>query len=150
MDGKLAKLLKPINIIIIIFCLLCLIFITIIIVGKFKQISLDKAIHQPGYTWVSSNPDIWFIDGESGMYGEFNYNGKLIKIAVGTLWNEAVILVEDTGGDPVLENIVKYEGRSIICLSIHSFSKIQLVYDVVYCSLPDFNEKQIVFVRKDL
>ena len=108
----------------------------------------NAAFHTHGTTWKSSNPEIWFTVKEDGTNsGEFNYNGKILKIQTGSRGGIVAILLLEADGDKELERIMNENGSTLISTSIHSCSKTKLVLNVNYSNLPDFHDTQIIFTR---
>lgn len=108
----------------------------------------DAAFHDPGSIWKSSDPDIWFTVNEDGEnLGEFNYNGKKLKIGIGSNGNVVAILLIEADSESELQEIIDGKGGTLISTSIQSCSKTKLVLKVFRSNLPDLSVKQIVFTR---
>ena len=108
----------------------------------------NAAIHTPGSIWKSSSPEIWFIVNEDGSEtGEYNYNGKILKIDIGTVGGALGILISNDDGNKEFERIKHDKGGSLISTSIQSCSKTNLVLKVIRSNLPDFHDTQIIFTR---
>ena len=107
----------------------------------YQMMPPNRAYCEIGSRWASSDPDIvYWVNPDGSMKGEMKYNGKTIKLRVGSMEN-FVSFTADNGTN------VSYESDLSIHTGIRKSSDTKIVLYIIGTNIPGYKYKQITFIR---
>ena len=107
----------------------------------YQKLNPDRAYREIGSRWVSSDPNIiYWVNPDGLMRGTMKYNGKAIKLLVGSHEN-SVTFTADNG------TAMSYDSDLSFSAGIRKSSDTKIVLQVYGSNIPDFKYKQITFTR---